>query len=150
MRPAGWLWPWVVSTSSELEADRILTTRSGTVTLREPDERLRRRGDDKPGVRPAAESFNGPVIDAVHTVLYVAEQDGLADAKALIDRTGLANDHRFIACLQGLVHAIPRTKAKGEWVRPEAGLLDGLVTTYFPDIEVPEEWTGRLDLDLGV
>ena len=61
---------------SELEADKILTKKSGTVTLCEPDERLRRRGDDKPGVRPAAERF-GPVIDAVHTVLYVAEQDGL-------------------------------------------------------------------------
>lgn len=133
---------------SELEADKILTTRSGTVTLCEPAERLRRRGDERPGVRPVAESFSGPVIDAVHTVLYVADQDGLADAKALIDRAGLASDNRFTACLQGLVHAIPRTKAKGEWVRPEAGLLDGLVTAYFPDIEVPEEWTGRLDLGL--
>jgi adenine-specific DNA methylase len=131
---------------SELEADKILTTRSGTVTLCEPGERLRRRGDDKPGVRPGAEAFTGPVIDAVHTVLYVAEQDGLADAKALIDRTGLAGDNRFTACLQGLVRAIPRAKNKGKWVRPEAGLLDGLVAAYFPDIEVPEEWTGRLDL----
>lgn len=131
---------------SELEADKILTTRSGTVTLCDPGERLRRRGDDKPGVRPAAEAFTGPVIDALHTVLYVAEQDGLADTKALIDRTGLAGDNRFTACLQGLVRAIPRTKDKGRWVRPEAGLLDGLVTAYFPDIEVPEEWTGRLDL----
>ncbi|MBF6555077.1 MAG: DUF1156 domain-containing protein [Acidimicrobiales bacterium] len=133
---------------SELEADKILTTRSGTVTLCGPDERLRRRGDDKPGVRPAAESFGGPVIDAVHTVLYVAEQDGLADAKVLIDRAGLAGDNRFTACVQGLVHAIPRTKTKGNWVRPEAGLLDGLVTAYFPDIEVPEEWSGRLDLEV--
>jgi adenine-specific DNA methylase len=131
---------------SHLEADKILVTRSGTVTLCEPDERLRRRGDDKPGVRPAAEGFTGPMIDALHTVLYVAEQDGLADAKALIDRTGLAGDNRFTACLQGLVRAIPRTKDKGKWVRREAGLLDGLVTAYFPEVEVPEEWTGRLDL----
>lgn len=130
----------------DLESDKILTSSSGTVTLCRPEQRLRRRGDDKPGVRPAAEAFAGPVIDAVHTVLYVAEQDGLANAKALIDRTGLAGDNRFTACIQGLVRAIPRTKQKGKWVRPEAGLLDGLAAAYFPDIEVPEDWTGRLDL----
>lgn len=130
----------------ELAASKVLVKKAGTVALLEPKQRLRRRGDDKPGVRPDAESFGVPVIDAVHTVLYVAAEDGLADAKALIDRAGLANDNRFLACVQGLVNAIPRTKDKGKWVRPEAGLLDALVTAYFPDIEVPEEWTGTLDL----
>jgi adenine-specific DNA methylase len=131
----------------ELVAAKVLTKKAGTVVLLEPKQRLCRKGDDKPGVRPEAEAFHGPVIDAVHTVLYVAEVDGLAAAKALIDRTGLANDGRFTACLQGLVHAIPRTKDLGNWVRPEAGLLDALVTAYFPDIEIPADWTGRLDLD---
>lgn len=130
----------------ELVAAKVLTKKAGTVVLLEPKARLRRKGDDKPGVRPDAESFGVPVIDAVHTALYVAAEDGLADAKALIDRAGLANDNRFLACVQGLVNAIPRTKDKGKWVRPESGLLDALVTAYFPDIEVPEEWTGTLDL----
>jgi adenine-specific DNA methylase len=133
---------------SKLEDDKILTTKSGTVTLCEPRERLRRRGDAKPGVRPTAEAFTGPVIDAVHTVLYVAEQDGLADARALIDRTGLASNSRFMACVQGLVHAIPRTQVKGNWVRSEAGLLDGLIAAYFPEIDVPDEPTGHLDLGM--
>lgn len=131
----------------ELAGARVLTKKAGMVELCEPRQRLRRRGDEKPGVRPDAETFSGPAIDAVHTLLYVADADGLADAKALVDRTGLANDNRFMACLQGLVNAIPRTKDKGNWVRPEAGLLDGLVTAYFPEIEIPEDWTGRLDLD---
>jgi adenine-specific DNA methylase len=131
----------------ELVVDKVLTKKSGTVVLTEPKDRLRRKGDDKPGVRTDAESFTGPVIDAVHTVLYVAGIDGLPEAKALIDRTGLAGDSRFMACIQGLVNAIPRTKNKGQWVRPEAGLLDAIVTAYFPDIQVPEEWTGQLDLD---
>jgi putative DNA methylase len=131
----------------ELVADKVLKKKSGTVVLTEPKDRLRRKGDDKPGVRTDAESFTGPIIDAVHTVLYVAEVDGLREAKALIDLAGLASDSRFMACVQGLVNAIPRTKNKGEWVRPEAGLLDALVTAYFPDIEIPEEWTGQLDLD---
>lgn len=131
-----------------LVAARIVVTKGGTVSLCAPGERLRRRGDDKPGVRPDVESFTGPVVDAVHTVLYVAEQDGLADAKALVDRTGLASDARFVACLQGLVHAMPRAKAKGKWAVPEAGVLDALVSTYFPEVDVPEEWTGRLDVEV--
>ncbi|MDA8358731.1 MAG: hypothetical protein M0Z95_21115 [Actinomycetota bacterium] len=130
----------------DLEDDKIVTTRSGTVTLCAPGERLRRRGDDRPGVRPAADHFTGPVIDAVHTVLYVAEEDGLAAAKSLMDRAGLTANGRFLACLQGLVHAIPRTKVEGAWARPEAGLLDSLTTAYFPAIDVPETWTGQFDL----
>ena len=63
--------------------------------------------------------------------------DGLASAKALVDRAGLADDPCFLAVLQGLVKAIPRTRAKGEWVRPEAGLLDKLCAAYFPAIELP-------------
>ncbi|MGH9087157.1 MAG: DUF1156 domain-containing protein, partial [Acidimicrobiales bacterium] len=131
---------------SRLEDDKIVTTRAGTVTLCAPKERLRRRGDERPGVRPGADAFSGPVIDAVHTVLYVAEEDGLAAAKSLMDRAGLTGDGRVLACLQGLVHAIPRTKIKGAWVRPEAGLLDALATAFLPDIDLPEARTGQLDL----
>ncbi|MHB8289263.1 MAG: DUF1156 domain-containing protein [Acidimicrobiales bacterium] len=131
----------------ELVADKVLRKKSGTVVLTEPKDRLRRKGDDKPGVRPDASGFPGPIIDAVHTVLYVADVDGAREAKALIDRTGLASNSRFIACIQGLLNAIPRTKNQGQWVRPEAGLLDALVTAYFSDIEVPEMWTGQLDVD---
>lgn len=123
----------------ELAAAKILTKQSGTVTLTTPKERLRRRGDDKPGVHPDAETLTGPTIDAVHTVLYVAAEDGLPAARALIDRMGLANDRRFQDCVQGLVRAIPRTKEKGRFVRAEAQVLDDLVTAYFPDIELPED-----------
>jgi hypothetical protein len=131
----------------DLVADKVLKKKSGTVVLTEPKDRLRRKGDDKPGVRADIDGFTGPIIDAVHTVLYVADVDGVPEAKALIDRTGLASEPRFVACIQGLVNAIPRTKNKGQWVRPEAGLLDALVTAYFPEIEIPEDWTGQLDLD---
>jgi hypothetical protein len=89
-------------------------------------------------VRPEATSF--PIaIDAVHTVMHVAQVDGSAAAKALIDRAGLATDGRFLAVLQGLVTAIPRTKLKGEWVREEAGVLDALSAAYFPEIKLPEQ-----------
>ena len=123
----------------DLAAAKILTKQSGTVTLTTPKERLRRRGDDKPGVHPDADALTGPTIDAVHTVLYVATEDGLPAAKALVDRLGLASDRRFQDCIQGLVRAIPRTKDKGKFVRSESAILDDLVTAYFPDIELPED-----------
>jgi len=41
--------------------------------------------------------------------------------------------------VQGLVNAIPRSKMKGQWVNPEAGLLDTLATLYLPSIEFPPD-----------
>jgi adenine-specific DNA methylase len=138
----------------ELAHARLIVKKAGTIQLLTPEKRVR-RGDDAalPGVRPSATTF-GCAIDAVHTVMYVADQDGLPASKALIDRAGLQGDGAFRACLQGLVNAIPRTKHKGEWVRPEAGTLDRICSLYFPDIEIPPEpelpttgEQGELDLD---
>jgi putative DNA methylase len=105
--------------------------------LLSPAKRVRRTGDDLPGVQPEATAFVY-ALDAVHTVMYVADVDGLAAARALIDRSGLARDSRFLACLQGLVNAIPRTKIKGKWVREEAETLDRLCAAYFPGIQIPK------------
>jgi hypothetical protein len=90
------------------------------------------------------------VIDAVHTVMYVAAVDGLPTARALIDRAGLANDARFLACLQGLVNAIPRTRTKSGWVRNEAEVLDRLCAAYFPAIQMPPDPETAEVLDLGL
>lgn len=123
----------------DLERAKVLTKKSGTVTLLAPKDRVRRAGDvSLPGVRPDANSF-GSMIDAVDTVLYVAEMDGSHAAKAILDRHHLAEDAQFLATVQGLVNAIPRTKVKGEWVVPEAGLLDTLVTAYLPGVNLPAE-----------
>ena len=123
----------------ELARARVVEKKSGTVILLEPRKRLRRKSEAElalPGVRPDATAF--PVaLDAVHTVLYVAEVDGMAAAKALIERAGFLRDQRFLDTLQGLVRAIPRTRSKGEWARPEAGVLDAICTAWFPDIELP-------------
>lgn len=123
----------------ELKKAKILTKKSSTVVLQEPAKRYRRETEsDLPGVNRDRYSF--PVLlDAAHTALYVAEQDGTAAARAWLDQRGLSTDARFLALLQGLVNAIPRTKMKGEFVRPEAALLDRIVTAYFPDIELPPE-----------
>jgi len=123
----------------DLAQAKVLDKKSGTVRLLPPKQRIRRGGDDaSTGVRIDATKFEH-VNDALDTVLYVAEVDGMADAKALMDRLGLTEDQRFLAYVQGLVNAVPRVKVKGEWIVPEAGLLDTLVTAYLPDITIPAE-----------
>jgi putative DNA methylase len=117
---------------------KVVSKASGTVTLLAPKDRLRRSGDTElPGVKPEATSFEY-VIDAVDTALYVAEVDGMQAAKRFLDRHGYTSNGSFISAIQGLVNAIPRTKVKGSWVVPEAGLLDTLCTLYFEDVTLPD------------
>lgn len=122
----------------ELERAKIVSKASGRVKLLTPKERLRREADSGlPGVTPDAASFEF-VIDRVDTALYIAEVDGQQAAKRFLDRHGYTSDAGFISTLQGLANAIPRTKVKGAWVVPEAGLIDTLCTLYFDDVFLPE------------
>lgn len=122
----------------DLERAKIVSKSSGKVTLLTPKERLRRGADSVlPGVTPEASSFEY-IIDAVDTALYIAEVDGQQAAKRFLDRHGYTSDAGFISTLQGLANAIPRTKVKGAWVVPEAGLIDTLCTLYFDDVILPE------------
>ncbi len=124
---------------AELARARVLEEKAGSVILLPPERRLRRAGDDAlPGVRPDATAF--PVaLDALHTVMYVARVDGLPAARTFLDRAGLGSDQRFLACLQGFVNAIPRTRTKSGWARPEAEILDRLCAAYFPAIVLPPD-----------
>ena len=122
----------------DLERAKIVSKASGKVKLLTPKERLRRDADSElPGVTPDASTFEY-VIDAVDTALYIAEVDGQQAAKRFLDRHGYTSDAGFISTLQGLANAIPRTKVKGAWVVPEAGLIDTLCTLYFDDVVLPE------------
>jgi putative DNA methylase len=121
----------------ELQRAKVVEKKAGVIRLLSPKERIRPRGVDEllPGVRPQSTAF-GSLVDAVHTVCLVADEDGLAHAKALIDRAGLARDGRFIAAFQALVNAVPRVKAKGEFLLPLAGSLDRVATAYLPQVTV--------------
>ena len=136
----------------ELARARVIAKKLGTVVLLPPAKRVRRAADAEagvPGVYPDATTF-ASVLDALHTVMYVADEDGLPAAKALADRAGLTTDSRFLAALQGMVNAVPRTKVKGDWLRGEARTLDALCTAYFPDVSLPESTARAEQLDLGM
>lgn len=123
---------------AELERAKIIEAKSGTARLLHPSERVRRGESGQPGVRPTAERFT-TVIDAVHTIMYVGEIDGLPFAKTMMDRLELTRDSSFLSCVQGLINAIPRNKIKGDWILPEAGILDRLVGAYLPDVTMPHD-----------
>ena len=134
---------------------KILDKKSGTVVLNPPSKRVRKQADlDEalPGIYLEKTSFT-VTVDAVHTAMHLAEQDGPAAAKAWLDRTGMASDQRFQAALQGLVNAMPRSKTKDKWDIEEAEWLDA-ICFYFPDITIPEVKTIEIEpeqgsLDLG-
>jgi adenine-specific DNA methylase len=122
-----------------LTRSKVLKKKAGTVELLAPEERIRRGNEgDAPGVRPEAARFEY-LIDAVDTMLYIAEVDGMQAAKRFVDRHGYTSNRAFIASIQGLVNAIPRKKSKGAWVYPEAGLLDTLCTLYFDSVQLPAD-----------
>ena len=120
-----------------LQQVKLLTAKSGKVTLTEPTGRLAH--GDGPGVKRDRRHFER-LIDAVHTMCYIVHHDGAAAARHWADERGLTADDTFTACLQGLVNAIPRTRKDGKFNVPEAALLDRIVTTGYSDvIEFPEE-----------
>ena len=121
----------------ELKRAKLLTAKSGNVALAEPTDRLAQ--GDGPGVKRDRHHFER-YIDAVHTMCYIVHHDGTAAARHWADERGLTADDTFIACLQGLVNAIPRTRKDGKFNVAEAALLDRIAATCYPDvIEVPEE-----------
>ena len=124
---------------AEVERAKLITAKSGSVTIIPPHQRLRRDGDSHlPGVNRERRSFPA-LIDAVHTALYITEQDGPAAARRWLNERSLADDARFSDCLQALLRAVPRTKSSGDWNVPEAELLDRLATTCFPDLDIPPD-----------
>ena len=118
----------------QLVAEKRLVTKKGSsVVLREPGDR-RKKGM----VDPDRTGFDC-LLDAAHTAMLLYSEDGAASCKAFLKSAGLLTDGAFKACLQALLNAIPRTQARGKFVRPEAAVLDDLRLAFFDDLEVPLE-----------
>jgi putative DNA methylase len=71
--------------------------------------------------------------------MLIYAEDGAPACEAFLKRAGLLNDSTFKACLQAMLNAIPRTQIKGQFVRPEAEVLDRLRLAFFEELEVPME-----------
>ena len=139
----------------DLEGDlvkaRVVSKKGSSVSLQEPKQRRR------PGLADPEEASFVRVLDAAHALIVAYQEDGIRGAEGFLRRTRLASDGQFQALLQALINAIPRTKQKGTFIRPEAAALDGIVAglaDVFPDLQVPpdpqpvvEPAQGTLSLD---
>jgi adenine-specific DNA methylase len=115
------------------KAEKLVRAQSGSITLLTPAQRRTAKGlDPDAGVWPS-------MIDALHALMLTYEEDGLGAAQAWLERTGKANDTRFRELVAAALRAVPCTKEKGEYVRPEARTLEGLRATLFDDIEAPAD-----------
>lgn len=112
---------------------KLVTKKSATVLLQPPKSR-RKRGMVDPDLR----SFPA-WIDAVHTAMLLYQEDGGPACKQLLSEAGLLNDSTFKALVQALLNAIPRTKQKGQFVRPEAETLEKMRLSFFDDLTAPPE-----------
>ena len=128
-----------LSIATHLELDdlakhhRVIRATSGTVTLLSPAQRRSAKGLD-----PQAGSWP-TLLDALHALMLTYDEDGLGAARAWLARTGRADDARFSDLVEAAIHAVPRVKDKGDYVRPEARTLEGLRATLFEHIDAPAE-----------
>ena len=112
---------------------RLVSKKSADVVLQQPRDR-RRRGM----VDPDVTAF-GHWIDAAHTAMLLYDEDGSRAAEQFLSQAGLNTDSTFKALIQALINAIPRTRVKGNFIRPEAATLEAFRLAFFDDLEVPIE-----------
>lgn len=119
--------------TDEIVRHRLVAKKQSTVVLQKP---LARRRNDV--VDPDAVTFR-IWIDAAHTAMLAYEEDGSLACEQFLKRQGYLTDGTFKALLQAMINAIPRTKIKGKFVRPEAETLDKMRLAFFEDLVVPAE-----------
>lgn len=135
--PSGEALKLCIATNLELEEvskqTRLVAAKSGTVTLLTPAQR-RSAG----ALNPDDTSWTS-AVDQLHALMLTFEEEGLPAARSWLQRTRLAGDERFKALVESAMHAVPRTLHKGEFVRPEAKVLEAIRATLFEDISQPVE-----------
>ena len=106
---------------------KLVAKKGNYVVLQRPAQR-RKKGM----VDPDAAIFPH-LIDAVHTAMDVYDEDGPGACDVFLQNRGLKRDATFKAVLQALINAIPRTRVKGKFVRPEADVLDRMRLAFYAD-----------------
>ncbi len=128
-----------LSLSTHLDLDtvskghKLIKADAGKVTLLTPAQRRTAKGLDVDA------SAYASLIDALHALMLVYEEDGVRAAQKWLDKHSLADDIRFKDLIGAAIHAVPRRKQKGLFVRPEARVLDSLRTSFFDDIVLPPD-----------
>jgi hypothetical protein len=113
---------------------RLVAKKGNNVVLNLPAQR-RKQGM----VDPQAQSFPH-LIDLVHTVMLVYDEDGSLACQRFVDQRGLRSDSRVKALVQALMAAIPTTRDRqGQFLRPEMATLENLRLLFWDDLPAPKE-----------
>ena len=118
----------------ELMAHKRLVTKKGEFVVMQPPIQRRKKGMVDDEVTTFANW-----VDAVHTAMMVYQEDGAGACDVFLMKAGLKRDTTFKACLQAMLNAIPRTRIKGRFVRPEAEVLENMRLAFFDDLKAPVE-----------
>jgi adenine-specific DNA methylase len=113
--------------------ERLAVKKGEFVTLQKPVERRKRGMVDED-----ARSFEH-WIDAAHTAMMIYSEDGAGPCEVFLRESGLRRDGTFKALIQALLNAIPRTRIKGKFLRPEAEVLENMRLAFFDDLAAPVE-----------
>ncbi|MEU1681019.1 DUF1156 domain-containing protein [Micromonospora zamorensis] len=112
---------------------KLIRTSSGKATLLTPAQRRTAKRLDVD-----ATSYD-TLIDSLHALMLVYEEDGTRAAQAWLSRHNLGHDTRFAALVRAALYAVPRRKQNGVFVRPEARVLDSLRSAFFDDVPLPAD-----------
>ncbi|WP_138732030.1 DUF1156 domain-containing protein [Modestobacter excelsi] len=115
------------------KAHKLIKAASGKVTLLTPAQRRTAKGLD------ADASTYRTLVDALHALMLVYSEDGTREAQKWLVTHGLADDSSFESLVRAAIHAVPRQKQQGEFVRPEARILDSLRNAFFETIPLPPD-----------
>ena len=93
-------------------------------------------------------------IDAAHTAMMIYTEDGAGVCDLFLQKSGLKRDTTFKALLQSMINAIPRSRIKGKFVRPEAEVLENMRLAFFSEeliapVEEEPELPQEKQLGLG-
>jgi adenine-specific DNA methylase len=120
--------------SDLIKAKKVVSKKSADVILQQPKARR------KKGMVDPDEIVFESWLDAAHSALLIYEEDGSRACEAFLKRSGLIGDSTFKLVIQAMINAIPRTRGKGgDFLRPEAKLLDDLRLNFFEELTVPQE-----------
>lgn len=135
--PAGEALKLCIATDLELDdvakRFKLVKAASGNVTIQTPAQRRTAKA-----LNPEAEDWP-TLIDALHTLMLIHDEDGLQAAERWLVKTGRKDDDRFAALVEAALHAVPRAREKdGSFARPEARILESLRATLYDHLEAPD------------
>jgi hypothetical protein len=116
------------------------TTHAGLSKAKvEIENRMRqiwRKGYFKPEFFPVEPGEVDDDAEQPRLVLMHFEAVKAGACDVFLRKSGLKSDGTFKACLQALLNAVPRSRIKGKFVRPEAEVLENMRLAFFDDLQV--------------